>query len=102
MLASKDDTKGMAVLVWNYNWTAAIADKTIQVLVKNIPQPLFANKKIHSTMYVIDSKNNNYFINPTQTTLTATSQQDYTYKSFIKIPVLLERSSVVLIMLTPQ
>jgi hypothetical protein len=102
VLASKDDTKGVAVLVWNYNWTATVADKSIDVLIKNIPKPLFAGKKIRSTMYVIDSRTNNYFINPTQTSLTVITQQEYDYKSFLKIPVLLERSSVVLIMLTPQ
>jgi len=102
VLASKDDTKAIAILLWNYNWTTAIADKTIDVLIKNIPQPLFANKKIKSSMYVIDSKNNNYYINPLQTSLTVTNGQVYDFKPFIKIPVLLERSSVVLIMLTPQ
>lgn len=102
VLASKGDTKDIAVLVWNYNWTTALADKTIDVLIKNIPKSLFGDKKIKRSIYMIDSKNNNYFINPSQTTLTVTSEQSYDYKSFLKIPVLLERSSVVLIMLTPE
>ncbi len=102
VLASKGDSKDIAVLVWNYNWTTALADKTIDVLIKNIPKGHFGDKKIKSSMYVIDSRNNNFYINPSQTSLAVTSGQVYDYKSFLKIPVLLERSSVVLIMLTPE
>ncbi len=102
VLASKGDTKDIAVLIWNYNWTTAVADKTIDVLIKNIPKSLFGDKKIKRSTYVIDSRNNNYFINPSQTSLTVSSEQSFEYKTFLKIPVLLERSSVVLIMLTPE
>ncbi|MEO7309576.1 MAG: hypothetical protein ABIX01_04205 [Chitinophagaceae bacterium] len=101
-MAAQDGDKGIGVLVWNYNWTSTVADKTINVLVKNLPLQYFASKKTKATIYVIDSKNNNFYINPTQTSLTITSEQSYDYKGFLKVPVLLERSSVVLIMLTPQ
>lgn len=102
VLAAEGNNKGIAVLVWNYNWRTAVADQTIDVLIKNIPEQHFDKQKIHSTMYVIDSKNNNYFINPSQTSLTVKSEHTFDYQSYLKIPVLLERSSVVLILLTPE
>ena len=102
-LAAEGNNKGIAVLVWNYNWRNVTPDKDIQVLIKNIPEQHFGKKKkIHITMYVIDSHNNNYFINPVQNTLAVTTEQDFEYEPFLKIPVKLERSSVVLILLTPE
>ncbi len=101
-LAAEGNNKGVAVLVWNYNWRTAVADKNIEVLIKNIPEQHFGKRKMHSTMYVIDSKNNNYFINPSQNRLAITAEQTYNYQPFLKIPVKLERSSVVLILLTPE
>ncbi len=100
-MATKGNNKGIALLVWNYNWTRVTPDVDVQLLIKNIPKQYFPAGKINSTMYVIDSKNNNYYLNPAQKTLTVTTQQSYDYQSFLKIPVKLERSSVVLIMLTP-
>lgn len=101
-MAGADADKGIGILVWNYNWTATVANNTINVLIKNIPSQYFGNKKIKATIYVIDSRYNNYFINPAQTALAITSEQLYDFKGFLKIPVLLERSSVVMILLTPQ
>lgn len=99
-MATKDNHKGLALLIWNYNWTRAVPEKDIQVLIKNIPKDCFANKKIHATIFVIDSKNNNYYINPAQNVLAVTTEQMYDYKSYVKIPLKLERSAVVLILLT--
>lgn len=99
-MATKDNNKGVALLVWNYNWTRSVQEKDIQVMIKNIPKECFANRKIHATIYVIDSKNNNYFINPSQNTLAVTTEQIYDYKSYVKIPLKLERSAVVLILLS--
>ncbi len=100
-LAANGNEKGIAVLVWNYNWTNAVADKNVEILIKNIPQQYFTANKINSKIYVIDSQNNNYYLNPAQNTLAVTSTQIYDYKTFLKVPVKLERSSVVLILLTP-
>jgi hypothetical protein len=102
VLATEHNNKGVAVLVWNYNWTRTVAEKDIQVLIKNIPEQHFRKRKIHSSMYVIDSRNNNYFINPMQNSLVATKEHVYDYKSYLQVPVKLERSSVVLILLTPE
>ena len=99
-LAANGNDKGIAVLVWNYNWTKTVADKDHEVLIKNISKKYFTGK-INSKIYVIDSKNNNYFINPTQTSLAVTTTQTHDYNSFLRIPVKLERSSVVLILLSP-
>ncbi len=102
VLATEHNNKGVAVLVWNYNWTRTVAEKDIQVLIKNIPEQHFRKRKIYSSMYVIDSRNNNYFINPMQNSLAVTKEQVYDYKSYLQVPVKLERSSVVLILLTPE
>ncbi len=100
-LAANGNDKGIGVLIWNYNWTKTVTDKDHEILIKNIPKQYYPGNKINAKIYIIDSKNNNYFINPTQTTLAVTTSAIYDYKSFLKIPVKLERSSVVLIMLTP-
>lgn len=101
-VAAEGNNKGVAVLLWNYNWRNNVADRDIQVLVKNIPWQHFVGKKVRATTYVIDSQHNNYFINPSQTTLEVTSEQLMDYHPYLKIPVHLERSSVVLILLTPD
>lgn len=101
-VAAEGNNKGVAVLLWNYNWRTAVADRDIQVLIKNIPEQHFRKRKVNATVYVIDSKNNNYFINPAQNSLQVTQEQVFDYQPYVKIPVRLERSSVVLILLTPE
>ncbi len=101
-MATKDKNKGVALLVWNYNWTRPVPEKDIQVLIKNIPKEPFKNRKIVATIYVIDSKNNNYYLNPAQNTLAITTEQVFDYKPYLKMPLKLERSAVVLILLTGE
>lgn len=101
-MAASHNNKGIAVLVWNYNWRNTVAEKDINVLIKNIDKPCFYRRKIHCKMYVIDSKNNNYFINPAQTSLVASGELEVDYRPYLKIPVHLERSAVVLLVLTPE
>jgi hypothetical protein len=101
-VAAEGNNKGVAVLLWNYNWRTAVADRDIQVLIKNIPDQHFKKRKVNVSVYVIDSKNNNYFINPAQNTLQVTNEQVLDYQSYLKVPVRLERSSVALILLTPE
>lgn len=97
VLASASDDKGMAILVWNFNWRDELADNRLKVLVKNIPAAY--GQKIYSSIYIIDSKNNNYFNNRNQTTLTPTREDVYDYKNFLSIPLQLDKNSVAMILL---
>ena len=101
-LAAADPTNGVAVLIWNYNWTKAVATKDIMVGINNIPAAYFPGKKIHCHIYTIDSKNNNYYINNAQTSLTVTKQIDMDYNAAIQVPLNVESPSVSLIVMTPK
>lgn len=99
-LASMGNNKGIAVLVWNYNWTNSAADQDFNVEIKNIPQSGF-NGKLNCKVYLIDSKTNNYYNVKSQTVLKADKEESYTYSSGLKVPLKLEKNAVALIVLTP-
>lgn len=101
-LAAADPASGIAVLAWNYNWTRSVATKDILVGINNIPAAYFPGKKIRCDVYTIDSKNNNYYANPAQNTLSVTKQIDIDYAANVQVPVTMEGTSVSLIVLTPQ
>ncbi|CAN5777732.1 hypothetical protein BH23GEM5_BH23GEM5_10870 [soil metagenome] len=100
VLASMRPGKGVAVLVWNYHWRKAASEDEFEVLIKNIPHAAVGGKRMRSTIYIIDSKNNNYYTDPRQTTLEASREEDLPYSSSLKVPLKLERHAVALILLT--
>ena len=102
VLAAMGDGKGIAVLVWNYNWTADMADKQIKVLINNIPSSIFPSAKMHSAVYLIDAEHNNYDFDKSQTSFKASLEGIVGYRPWIKVPLTLERSAVALILLTPE
>jgi hypothetical protein len=99
-VASMGNGKGIAVLVWNYNYTNFTPDQEIKVQINNIPAASFP-AKINAKVYYIDSKNNNIFNNPSQISLTASSTEALNYAGSLSVPVKLEGNSVALIVLTP-
>lgn len=100
VLASMWPGKGIAILVWNFNWRNNASESEFNVLVKNIPHAAVGGGRVHSTIYVIDSKNNNYYTNSSQTTLQATREEDLDYSPTLNIPLTLEKQAVALILLT--
>ncbi|MGE6219486.1 hypothetical protein ACQKCH_06635 [Nubsella zeaxanthinifaciens] len=100
-LASAGNGKGIAILVWNYNYTNYVADQNIEVKINNIPKSLF-NDKMNAKIYYVDSKNNNVYNNPSQTSLKSTTEQAYNYSASLSIPLTLEGNAVALIVLNPQ
>jgi len=100
VLASMGNNKGIAVLVWNFNWRETTFNQDFNVEIKNIPKSLFPGK-ITRKIYLIDSKNNNYFNNKSQTSLKVSRENSMDYSSTLKVPLQLEKSSVALILLTP-
>ena len=100
VLASMQPGKGIAVLVWNYNWRNTPPETPFTVLVKNIPHSVVGGGKVRTTIYVIDSKTNNYYTNPVQTALEPTSSDEADYSATMRIPLQLERQAVALILLT--
>jgi hypothetical protein len=101
VLASASTGKGVAVLVWNFNWRNAAIPTDFNVLVKNLPLTMLGGGKVRSTTYMLDSKTNNYFTNPAQTTLTATRTEELDYAPALAIPMSMEQHSVALIVLEP-
>ncbi|HEU4631566.1 MAG TPA: hypothetical protein VFS08_17560, partial [Gemmatimonadaceae bacterium] len=102
VLASMKPGQGIAVLVWNYNWRNTPPELPFDVLVRNVPHSAVGGGQIRSTVYVIDSKTNNVFTNPTQNTLTVTRSEVLDYSPTVRIPLQLERQAVALILLTPE
>lgn len=100
-LASMGNSKGIAVLVWNYNYTAAVADQNINVQINNIPSSAFAGGKMNVKVYMLDSNNNNIFTNPLQTSLQTTSDNTYAYASSLATSLKLQQNSVALIVVSP-
>ena len=98
VLAAKKSDKGIAVLVWNYNWRFAKADQNVTVTIKNIPTSEFG-QNMTAQVYMIDSKNNNYYTNNSQNTLTKSFELSKKTASFMQIPLTLEKSSVALIVI---
>ncbi|WP_345955798.1 hypothetical protein [Mucilaginibacter sp. PAMB04168] len=99
-LAAMGNNKGIAVLVWNYNYTSFVGDQEVNVQINNIPQSAF-NGKVNAKVYMIDSKNNNIYSNPTQTSLKSSSDQAYNYAATLNMPLKLEGNSVALVLLNP-
>lgn len=99
-LAAMGNGKGVAVLVWNFNYTNFTPDQEISVKINNIPQAAFTGK-INAKVYMIDSNNNNIYRNPSQNSLTASSEQAYDYAASLSVPLKLEGNSVALIVLSP-
>jgi len=99
-LASMGNSKGIAILVWNFNYTNFTPDQEINVQINNIPQAAFTGK-INAKVYMVDSKNNNFYISPAQNTLATTIDKAYDYASTLSIPLKLEGNSVALIVLNP-
>jgi hypothetical protein len=99
-LASMNTQKGIAILIWNYNWRETTFNQDFNIEIKNIPTNIFSGQ-INNKIYLIDSKNNNYFNNSSQSTLTVTKENTINYTSSIKIPLNLEKTAVALILLTP-
>jgi hypothetical protein len=99
-IASMGNGKGLAILVWNYNYTNFTPDQEIKVQINNIPQALFSGK-MNAKVYMIDSKTNNIYNDPNAKTLTETSTNAYDYAKNLSIPLKLEGNSVALILLNP-
>jgi hypothetical protein len=99
-LAAMGNNKGIAVLVWNFNYTNFTPDQEISVKINNIPQAAFTGK-INATVYMIDSKTNNIYVNPNDKALKSISEQAYDYASSLSVPLKLEGNAVALIVLNP-
>jgi hypothetical protein len=97
VLASIADERGIAVLVWNFNWRLTPNDTTFNVLVKNIPHSAVGGGHVRRTIYLVDSKHNNYYTDPAQTELVPASSEVLDYASAISTPLHLERAAVALI-----
>lgn len=101
VLASMKTGQGIAVLVWNYNWRTTPSEAPFDVFVKNIPQTAVGGGKVRRTIFIIDSKTNNFETNPAQNSLQPSSTALVDYAAAFTIPLTLERQSVALILLTP-
>lgn len=99
-IAAMGNGKGMAILVWNYNYTNFTPDQEIKIQINNIPQSLFTGK-MNAKVYMIDSKSNNIYNDPNAKTLTETSTNAYDYAATLSIPLKLEGNAVALIVLNP-
>jgi len=98
VLAAKKVGKGLAVLLWNYNWRYRKEDQDISISIKNIPKAQFG-ENMKAQVYFIDSKNNNYFINKSQSTLKSSLEINVKASDNVQIPLKLEWSSVALIVI---
>ena len=99
VLASMAPGKGVAILLWNFNWRDSVQNVPFDVLVKNVPHSAVGGQRVKKTVYIIDSQNNNYFNNPAQNTLEVTSEEEIDYAPTLAIPMQLERHAVALIVL---
>jgi hypothetical protein len=99
-LAAMGNNKGIAILVWNYNYTTFVGDQDVNVRINNIPLSAF-NGKINAKVYLLDSKHNNIATNPAQTSLKSSVEEVYNYASTLDIPLKLEGNAVALILLNP-
>jgi hypothetical protein len=102
VLAAMKNADGIAVLVWNFNWRNTPATPPFDVLVKNIPHSAVGGGHIRRTVYLIDSRTNNFYTNPSQTTLTPTSSDVIPYSDAVHTTLQLERQAVALILLTHE
>jgi hypothetical protein len=100
VVASMKNGRGIAILLWNFNWRDSVATPEFNVLVKNIPHAAVGGGRVRTTVYMIDSRTNNYFTNPSQTSLVPTSTSELDYSPTLDIPIRLERAAVALIEIT--
>jgi hypothetical protein len=100
VVASMRPGQGVAILLWNFNWRDSVATPEFNVLVKNLPRYAAGGGKVRVTVHMIDSKTNNYFTNPSQTSLVPTSTWELDYSPTLDIPIRLERAAVALIEIT--
>ena len=100
VLASMHPGKGIAVLVWNFNWRQTPPEVPFDVLVKNIPHAIGAGSRLHRTVFLIDSKHNNYYTDKSQASLVPTSEDDIDWSPNVVTTLPLERQGVALILIT--
>lgn len=100
-MASMGNNNGIAVLLWNYNFTANVPDQSGNIMITNIPASLFPGK-IKRTIYLIDAKNNNIFNNASQQQLVPLREDVFDYNASVGVPVTLEKNAVALAVLTPM
>jgi hypothetical protein len=100
VVAAMKTGRGIAILLWNFNWRDSVETPTFDVLVKNVPHAALGGGKIRETVWMIDSKNNNYYTNAAQSTLVPLSTTEFDYASELRLPIRLERAAVALIDLT--
>ena len=91
------DGRGIAILLWNFNWRDSVETPTFNVMVKNVPHSAVGGGKVRATITMIDSKTNNYYTNHAQTSLQPTSTTVLDYAPTLNVPIRLERSAVALI-----
>lgn len=101
VLAAANGTEGMAILVWNFYWREAPTDAAFNILVKNLPQHIYAGK-VKKTIYLVDSQHNNYFLNDAHTSLKVYSEELLQSQAHLKIPLVLGPEAVALILLRPE
>jgi hypothetical protein len=101
VLASAQAGRGVAALVWNFNWRNAAIPTDFSLLVKNLPLATVGGGKVRRTIYLLDSKTNNVYTNAAQTTLTATSVAEVDYAQALTVPLSMEQHSVALVLLEP-
>jgi hypothetical protein len=97
VLAAKKDGRGIAVLLWNFNWRDSVATPEFNVRVTNIPHSAVGGGKVRATVWMIDSHTNNYYTNHAQSSLQPTTTTVLDYSPTLNIPIRLERSAVALI-----
>jgi hypothetical protein len=97
VVAAMKDGRGIAILLWNFNWRDSVETPTFNVLVKNVPHSAVGGGRVRATITMIDSKTNNYYTNHAQTSLQPTSSTVLDYAPTLNIPIRLERSAVALI-----
>lgn len=97
VVAAMKSGRGIGVLLWNFNWRDSVQTPEFNVRVKNIPHSAVGGGRVRATIWMIDSKTNNFYTNPAQSSLQPTTTMELDYSPTIDIPIRLERSAVALI-----
>ena len=97
VVAAEKAGRGIAILLWNFNWRDSVQTPTFDVLVTNVPHAVVGGGRIRETVWMIDSKNNNVYTNPSQTSLVPLSTTILDYAPTLRLPIHLERAAVALI-----
>lgn len=101
VLASMLPGRGVAVLVWNFNWRNPAPEPALNVFVNHLSQTI-VGARVRRTIYLLDSQHNNVFTNPAQTTLQPLSEEVVPFSTHMNISLSLETSAVALILLEPE